>query len=230
MTHLEHILKSIPDLPGRQVLDIGAGRGMFLIACAKRGIRAIGIEYEVQNVETARAEAAQTGVSIEIVQGNAENMPYPDAQFGFVNLSEVIEHVRDPGKLIAEVFRVLEPGGIAYVSVPSRFSWYDTHFHIPFVNWIPRAWSDAYIALWGRQKAYRPDADANFQRLAEMHYYTFYGAKKLFKGTGFVVEDLRALKLKCRIKNPVLRTPILLIYFFLRPWYFRAFHFLVTKP
>jgi 2-polyprenyl-3-methyl-5-hydroxy-6-metoxy-1,4-benzoquinol methylase len=227
-THLDNLIEAVPDLPRRFILDVGAGRGAFLIHSAKRGIRASGIEYEADNIAVAHVEAERAGVSIDIIQGTAESMPYLDAQFTFANLSEVIEHVRSPEALLAEVCRVLKSGSLAYASVPSRFSWYDTHFHIPFVNWIPRGWSDAYISLWGRQKTHR-NREENFQRLADMHYYTVREAMRLFRSAGFAAEDLRMHKLRSRFHNPLIRPFVLAAYCLLRPWYFRAFHFLLTK-
>lgn len=208
---------------------MGAAKGDFLIDCAKKEITSSGIEYYADKVDTARMRAREAGVSIDIVESDAEAMPYPDASFGFANLSEIIEHVKNPEKLMQEVFRVLAPGGVAYVSVPSRFSWYDTHFHVPFVNWLPRAWSDAYIALVGKHKMYEPDAQTNMQRLSEMHYYTFSDAVRFFKTVGFSSQDLRVIKIRRKFKNPIIRYGALSLYYMLRPWYFRAFHFLLTK-
>lgn len=229
-THLSHLQEIVPDLKERRILDIGAGRGTFLIDAARRGIPASGIEYKRSNVVTAHARAAEAGVVIDLAVGNAEHLPYESACFDFVNLSEVIEHVQDPEAVLAEIFRVLHVGGSAYVSVPSRYSWYDTHFHIPFVNWLPRAWSDSYIAVWKRHKDYQADPDADVQRLSEMHYYTYRGAERLVRAAGFSAEDLRLAKLKKRFQNPIVRSFVKAAYYLFRPWYFRAFHILIRKP
>lgn len=225
-THLEHVMESIPDLATRRILDVGAGGGEFLIDCAKRGIRATGIEYSAENVREAQERAKSAGVAIECVEGAAEHMPFADASFDFANVCEVIEHVDDPNAALREIRRVLAPQGIAYVSFPSRFSWYDTHFHVPFVNWLPRAWSDAYLSLLGKHKTY--SGEAGRQRLSDMHYYTYGGFKRLAEEAGFGVEDLRMRKIRSREKG-IRAILMIVLYTALRPWYFRALHVLLTK-
>jgi len=229
-THLKHLMQMVPNLKSRQVIDVGAGDGTFLIDCARNEICASGIELNPEKVKAGLARALDLGISIDLIEGNAENIPYSESSFDFVNLSETIEHVRFPEKVVSETFRVLASGGYAYISVPNRFSWYDTHFHIPFVNWLPRRWSDAYISLWGKHKKYLVDTKSDFQRLAEMHYYTFPEAQRLFNKAGFEVKDLRMQKLYRRFGNGFVSMCVLIVYQFLRPWYFRAFHFLVYKP
>ena len=226
-THLEHLLSIVRDIAERRVLDIGAGRGVFLIDCAKRGIRAEGIEYNPANISIAESRASEVGISIVIQQGRAEKLPYADSSFDFVNLCEVIEHVEDPHQTLVEVARVLAPGGTAYISVPNRFGWYDPHFHLPFVNWLPRHFADAYIALWNRHKEYR--GESGEQRLSQMHYYTFGAFIREVQRAGLHVEDARVRKLRLRFHGLPLCLS-LCMYHLARPWYFRTFHLLVTKP
>lgn len=228
-THLTH-LSEVFQIPRKDVLDVGAARGDFLLTCAREGIQACGIEYHQKNVDVARERATREGLSISIEQGDAEQLPYANNSFSFINASEIIEHVAHPELFLAELYRVLKPGGFVYISVPSRFSWYDTHFHVPFVNWLPRAWSEPFLTFVGKQKLYDSHAENDFQRLSEMHYYTYRGATALFRKHGFVVEDLRLKKIEKRIPRPFLRRIAQIFYsFFIRPWYIRAFHFILKK-
>lgn len=226
-THLEHLIEIVPDMEGRQVLDVGAGRGAFLIDCAKRGVRAKGIEYNPTNISIAESRASDAGVSIVIQQGRAEKLPYADGSFEFVNLCEVIEHVENPRKVLSELARVLAPEGKGYISVPNRFGWYDPHFHLPFVNWLPRRFADTYIALRGRHKEYQ--GESGEQRLSQMHYYTFGAFVREVQRAGLTLEDARVCKLRLRFHGLLLRL-LLCVYYLARSWYFRTFHVLVTKP
>ena len=71
------------------------------------------------------------------MRGDALNLPFPAACFDRVICSEVLEHVNDPGQALAELVRVLKPGGLAALSVPTPFSewayWFasDDYFNTP---------------------------------------------------------------------------------------------------
>jgi len=150
-----------------------------------------------------------------------EKLPFQDDEFDFVNMSEVIEHVEDPKKVMSEVYRVLKPGGKVYVSVPNRFGFYDQHFHIYFVNWLPRRWSDTFISIFGKHKDY--SGKAGRQRLGEMHYYSWGGICSLVTGLGLAYEDIRLRKVK---RMSVFFLPT---YIVLRKLFFNAFHLMLNK-
>lgn len=210
------------------MLDLGSGRGKFLFEAASEGVRAVGLETNPDYIKETRERAAREGVSVEVVEGQGEALPFPDASFGFANVCEVVEHVASPEEVLKELFRVLSPGGAAYVSAPNRFSIRDPHFHLLFVNWLPRAWADAFIRLCGREKDYE-DTSAGHQRLADMHYYTLPQAVALAERAGFKASDIRALRIKREYKG-LQRAAAVIAYRILRPWYFDSFHLLLEKP
>jgi len=194
MTHIDHLLLQVPDLKERKMLDLGAGRGDFLIDAVKRGFTAEGVEYNPAYVLIARERAQKDGVEINLQEGAGEVLPFPDNSFDFINAAEVLEHVQDPEKVISEMARVLKKNGMAYVSVPNRFGFFDPHFHLYFVNWLPRSWSDGFIHLFGKQKNYA-DTDAGHQRLSEMHYMTRGDFEQLCRRYNFTFSDSRERKL-----------------------------------
>jgi SAM-dependent methyltransferase len=225
--HFKNLLAYVPDLLSRQILDLGAGKGKFLIDIGRRGGRAVGLEKNPAYIAEAEAQAKVAGVPITIKQGSAEAMPFADASFGFANVAELIEHVDDPVKTLAELHRVLQTGGSAYVSVPSRFSIRDTHFHLYFVNWLPRAWSDAFISIFGSHKEYT--TAAGHQRLRDMHYYTFGAFVSLAQSLGFKAIDIRYDKVKKKFPSQPLRSLASAAYLLVRPFYFDTFHILLIK-
>lgn len=227
-THLDHLLRYVPDLLTRRILDLGSGRGAFLVDVASRGGRAVGVEKSLEYIRLTQERAQAAGVAVEVMPGVAEAIPQPDASFGFANVCEVIEHVEQPQRLLAELYRVLEPGGLAYLSVPNRFSMRDQHFHLYLVNWLPRAWCNAFISLFGKHKDY--GGEAGRQNLRDMHYYTFGKIVATVRRYGFEVADMRTTKINRRFTNPILRAAAQLTYRGLRPWYFDSFHLLLTKP
>ena len=225
MTHADHLLRIVPDLFSRRILDVGSGRGAFIVDVAKRGAKATGIEpYDVYR-DMTQQRAQEAGVTVDVREGVAEKMPFTGGSFDFVNMCEVLEHVEDPLLSMREVARVLSSTGLAYVSIPNRFGMKDQHFHLYFVNWMPRAWSDAFISRFGKHKEYTKNAGR--QRLSEMHYYTYGGALQLMRGAGLSAEDARIKRIKKEMEY--ISVLILPLYYILRIFYFDSFHLLVRR-
>ncbi len=150
--HLKKILARLERIAPRSqppsIADIGAGQGLFLIACARSGLKAVGVEPWEQARATAERLAEHEGLSITILPGTAEDMPLPDAQFDIVNAHAVIEHVRDPQAAFGEVWRVLKPGGVFWFCATSSlcprqleiaafpcFSWYPDRLKRRIMEW-----------------------------------------------------------------------------------------------
>jgi len=101
--------------PGRRVLDLGCRYGALTRAYAE-GNDVVGVDVD----RDALAEAAKLG--IETVWADVEEpLPFPDESFDVVVAGELIEHLRDPARLVGEVRRVLRPGGTFAGSVPNFF-------------------------------------------------------------------------------------------------------------
>ena len=112
-----------------------------------------------------------------------------------------------------------------YVSVPNRFGYKDPHYHLYFVNWLPRSWSEAYIRLRGKAKNY--DGKAGRQQLSAMHYYTYDEFRRLVASVGFGFIDTRKEKIR---RMPLFKRMFFVpVYAFFRPWYFDTFHFFLTR-
>lgn len=227
MTHWEHLAAQIKDLASLEVLDLGSGQGTFLIDAATRGASATGLETNPAYIKQSCEAAARAGVHITVVEGRGEALPFPDNSFDFVNLSEVIEHVDDPLLLLREVHRVLRPGGRAYLSAPNRFGIKDPHFHLYFVNWLPRRYANRFISLFGTHKNYE-DKSAGRQNLMNMHYYAYSAIRNLVRSEGFTVIDVRANRIN-RALGKVLGFLVAIVYFVARSLYFDSFHLLLTK-
>lgn len=213
-THFDNLVFHIPDLANRDILDVGSGKGSFLIQAATKGARAYGIEYNPENVLISKGRAVNNSVSITVEQGDAERLPFGGESFDFVNIGEVIEHVDNPDSLLREVFRVLRPGGLVYLSVPNRFGLKDQHFHLLFLNWMPRSWAYWIIGLLGKHKDY--SGKSGRQDIRDMNYYTYTKIKNILTDIGFGVEDMRLKKFG-------------FLYVPLRYFILDSFHLLLSK-
>lgn len=100
------------DWRGKAVLDLGCAGGFMAEAMARRGAEVTGIDPAEGAIAAARAHAAAEGLAIRYETGVGEALPYDDASFDAVVCVDVLEHVADLPKVLAEVARVLKPGGL----------------------------------------------------------------------------------------------------------------------
>jgi len=100
------------DWQGKAVLDLGCAGGFMAEALEDRGARVTGIDPAADAIAAARAHADQAGRMIAYDVGVGEALPYADAGFDAVVCVDVLEHVSDLTRVLAEVKRVLRPGGL----------------------------------------------------------------------------------------------------------------------
>jgi len=128
-------------LAGQRVLDVGCGIGMYTAAFLRETPYVFGVEIERERALEARERAAG------VVQAPGERLPFADAAFDVVFSHEVLEHVTDDRACVAEMVRVVRPGGRIVVFVPNRLYPFETHGifwrgryrfgNVPLVNWLP---------------------------------------------------------------------------------------------
>jgi SAM-dependent methyltransferase len=109
------------DLKGKKVLDIGCGYGWYELILMSRGATAVcGIEISENDLVTAKKYINDKNVEFKV--GSAIEIPYGNDTFDSVVSWEVIEHIpKDTeNKMFEEVYRVLKPGGVFYLSTPYR--------------------------------------------------------------------------------------------------------------
>jgi 2-polyprenyl-3-methyl-5-hydroxy-6-metoxy-1,4-benzoquinol methylase len=113
------------DLSGKALLDAGSGTGWFSLKATERGADVTSLDIGPKLLEQV-AKKCET----KRVVGDICRTEFEDGTFEFIVSSEVIEHVPEPRKAIAELSRILKPGGILVLSTPNKL-W---HFAITLAN------------------------------------------------------------------------------------------------
>jgi len=101
----------LPDVSGKDVIELGCGTAYFGAWLARRGARVTGVDLTPAQLETARRMSRETGIELELIEANAEEVPLPDGSFDLA-LSEYGASIWcDPYKWIPEAARLLRRGG-----------------------------------------------------------------------------------------------------------------------
>jgi ubiquinone/menaquinone biosynthesis C-methylase UbiE len=99
------------ELAGKDVLEIGCGSGVHARLLAKAGARLTAIDLTPTAVAMTKRRLELTDLDATVLEADAESLPFPDASFDFVWSWGVIHHSEDTTRVIAEIARVLRPGG-----------------------------------------------------------------------------------------------------------------------
>ena len=137
-----------------KVLDLGSGVGSFVVACRRKGLNCFGIEPDrigngtaLTSIQVARRRIAEP----VFAAATGENLPFADGSFDLIVMNQVIEHVSDQARVLAEATRVLKPGGVLYVACPNYLRFYEPHYKIFWVPLMPKALGKIYLGVRRRR-------------------------------------------------------------------------------
>ena len=149
--YCRHVPAELCNRSGR-LLDVGCGNGAFLLRAREMGLDVHGCEPDPMAVATC----GRLGLDVRL--GDVWTAGFPDAAFDYITLNHVIEHVSDPGRLLAKLRVMLKPGGILWLGLPNpdalglsalRQGW--KGLHPPFHLVIP---SQAILSEWLRKAGF----------------------------------------------------------------------------
>jgi SAM-dependent methyltransferase len=149
-------LDRLPLAPGARLLDAGCGSGRTLDELVRYG-RVSGIDLSPQAVAAAQRRGHQ-----DVRVGRVEQLPFADGTFDVVTCLDVIEHTPDDRASLAELRRVVRPGGLLLVTVPAYqglWSWHDE------VNLHFRRYDSASLRAAAREAGWEVVGDTHFNSL-----------------------------------------------------------------
>lgn len=113
-------------LPKERLLDLGCGGGRHAFEAARRGAHVVALDAGASEIDDVRAvfaamveagELDETAVALAL-RGDARRLPFEDEAFDRIIASEVLEHIHEDTDAMAELARVLRPGGVLAATVP----------------------------------------------------------------------------------------------------------------
>jgi ubiquinone/menaquinone biosynthesis C-methylase UbiE len=144
---LESYADRLGDLAGKRVLDIGCGLGGKTVAYAEANARVTGVDLSEKNIAQCSAFARARGVDAAFAAGDAERLPFAGGSFDAVIANDSLEHFADPEGALAELARVLKPGGSIFLFFTPWGSPLGSHLydyirtpwcHLIFPEWLIR--------------------------------------------------------------------------------------------
>ncbi len=209
------------DLATLDCIDIGCGSGgiSYHLAPAFRSVT--GVDPEPwQRWEEFTAEQP----NLRFLEASIDSLDIADDSIDIVICNQVYEHVPSPTQLIAQVHRILKPGGICYFAGPNLLYPIEPHVHWPFIHWMPRRWA---LAILGR---FSPDKAA----ILDAYSTTYWQLKRWL--SAFDVRDAMPDLVRHRAQSAdaagiwrifrIVPSGLLRLLGFLSP----GFIFLITKP
>lgn len=150
-------LERIAPGPGERILDVGCGTGTLLhvlsVSDPTLGLAGVDLSPEMLAVAKRRLEGAA-----DLREGWAERLPFPDAAFDIAVSTSVLHYLPDPHAALAEMKRVLKPGGRAVVS-----DWCDDFLLCRLCDVFLRTFSRAHVRTYGQAECERLLARAEFR-------------------------------------------------------------------
>ncbi len=102
--------------PGLRVCDVGTGTGILALELARLGVDVVAVDHSQPMLDAARGKLADEGVtSVELRRGDAADLPLEDASVDAAFAHMVLHYLPSPGDALAEMARVVKPGGVVVV-------------------------------------------------------------------------------------------------------------------
>jgi SAM-dependent methyltransferase len=161
-------------LDGKLVLDIGCGLGGKTVAYAEAGARVIGVDLSEKNISQCFDFARVRGVEAAFVAGDAERLPFAAGTFDLVIANDSLEHFGNPEGALAELARVLRPGGSIILFFTPWGSPLGSHLydyirtpwcHLLFPEWLLRGLLERELAGGSE-----PDPETRVARLMNEYH------------------------------------------------------------
>jgi len=145
------------NLKGLDLLEIGSGFGTFVAVSQMRGINCFGVEPEQISSHSSTKLIEKVNVRKTITRAIGENLPFKDETFDIVVSFQVLEHTKNPEKVLKESIRVLKDGGYVYFVIPNYNSFWEGHYGLLWLPRFPKRLAKIYLRIMDRDPQFIDD-------------------------------------------------------------------------
>jgi ubiquinone/menaquinone biosynthesis C-methylase UbiE len=169
---------------GAELLDVACGTGNLAIPAARLGAKVIGVDIATNLLEQARARAAEDGLKADFREGDAEALPFPDAQFDVVVSMFGAMFAPRPALVAAQLARVCRPDGLIAMANWTPTGFVGNNFAL-MAKYLPPPENIEPPVFWGREEVVK-ERFAKVGWLVEatrrnLEFKFPYGAKEVVK-------------------------------------------------
>lgn len=162
------LIESYRPLDGARVLSSGCGFAGSLLAYRSAGAAlAVGVEVDETYLDFGALRTTDLA-GAGVVGYDGVRLPFPDSTFDLVESIDVIEHTEDPETYVAELARVLAPGGLILLVTPNRLFPVEQHLGITGPPWLPVPVADAVFGGLSSVPGLDPDRRFRYRKLRGM--------------------------------------------------------------
>lgn len=204
------------------LLNVGGSTGIMDSYLADHFKTVVGIDIDDTAIGYANRTYRKDNLRFQVA--DALEMPFADERFDVAVCSQVYEHVPDAQQMFDEIFRVLVPGGVCYLTANNRLMLMEPHYHLPLLSVLPRWCAHRYLRLTGKGSYY-------YERHA-----SWWGLKSLvkkFERTDYslrVAENPKRFHVEYMIGTRGMKTAIARIVLKYVPWASPSYIWLLRKP
>lgn len=160
------VIKLIPDLNGKKILEIGAGRGDFSIWLARKfpAATVVGTDFSHAAIDIARSKINASTANLSFQLENAEHLSFSNNSFDYIISCETMEHVFHPQLMANEMSRILVKGGGFILTT-------ENYFNGMYLMWLKS---------WITKKPFNSGSGIQ----PHENFFTFYHVKLFFRKAG----------------------------------------------
>ena len=161
-------------IKNKTILEVGCGFGMTTTMLAKKyNAQAFGIEPDEKSYKIALKIFDKYNIEKNYLKhGVGEDLPFQDNTFDIVCSFNVLEHTNSPAKVLSESIRVLKKNGYLYFVIPNYGSFWEGHYGILWIPYMPKWLAKLYVKLLFKRPDYYIDT---------LHLINYFSLKKILK-------------------------------------------------
>lgn len=156
-----------------RLLDLGCSTGLLTQVYGEAFGEVVGIDIDDEAITFATRENSKPNIQFRVTDGM--QLDFPENSFDVITCTQIYEHVPDDTRLMAEIRRVLRPGGVCFFSAGNRLILMERHYNLPLLSVVPKPIGHLYVRILGKSRKYYEN------------HRTLWGLRRLV--TGFEVLD-----------------------------------------